>query len=511
MGAFGLYLIKASVGLILFYLFFKVLMSRDTFFHFNRFVLLAGVVFCVVLPFLRIETKGEPTYVQGRFLQLEAILQQDGSVVDSMEMAAETRVVRPVVVEKVREVKEEKEEKAGGWGMVCTVGLYFSGLIYGVGCFILLVGLVMAYVKMVRLIRAGRKIKHQHYTLVLSGQTICPFNWGKYIVISENDYHNNCREVLAHEKAHLDKRHTIDLVFMELYIVFFWFNPAVWLLKKELQEIHEYEADNGVINQGIDATKYQLLLVKKAVGARLYSIANSFNHSKLKNRITMMLKEKSNQRGRLKALLFVLPAALLMFAFARPETGLIENSPPVSDVKVTQISEDNPKVWTKSYFAAELKKNLGNESSVVNKKVTEWKKDRIVSIIMDQKIDSVKTLRGLTNVNVSLVSPSRPASKNVSSSSVSTQQVKVTAFGKKVPPPPPPLIPKQKATDASDKRIAPPPPPFIPKQQSGKAVSSATAEEKEKKYIFVVGQDQISTAAKQQKDAESSKGRIPKR
>ena len=84
---------------------------------------------------------------------------------------------------------------------------------------------------------------------------------------------------------HLRNHHTLDLLFMQIFLLVYWFNPVVWLLKRELQEVHEFEADNGVINTGIDATKYQLLLVKKAVGTRLYSMANGFDHSKLKNRI----------------------------------------------------------------------------------------------------------------------------------------------------------------------------------------------------------------------------------
>lgn len=79
---------------------------------------------------------------------------------------------------------------------------------------------------------------------------------------------------------------------MQCLLILYWFNPAIWLLKRELQEVHEFEADNGVLNTGIDATRYQLLLVKKAVGTRLYSMANGFDHSKLKNRIGMMLKKE---------------------------------------------------------------------------------------------------------------------------------------------------------------------------------------------------------------------------
>lgn len=137
-------------------------------------------------------------------------------------------------------------------------------------------------------------------------------------MISEADY-GHSQEILLHEVMHLRSWHTLDLLWIQLLLILFWFNPAMWLLKRELQEVHEFEADDGVINNGIDATRYQLLLVKKAVGTRLYSMANGFNHSKLKNRITMMLKERTNGWARLKLLLFVPVMAGTFYAFARPE------------------------------------------------------------------------------------------------------------------------------------------------------------------------------------------------
>ena len=104
-----------------------------------------------------------------------------------------------------------------------------------------------------------------------------------------------------------------------------------------MQNIHEFEADETVIKEGVDAKQYQLLLIKKAVGTRLYSMANSFNHSKLKKRITMMLKEKSNPWARLKYL-YVLPlAAIAVTAFARPEIS--EKVEEISAVKVNDLAE----------------------------------------------------------------------------------------------------------------------------------------------------------------------------
>mgnify|MGYP000237781328 CR=1 FL=1 len=140
----------------------------------------------------------------------------------------------------------------------------------------------------------------------------------KFVVISEKDLKENGEEILTHEYAHIRKRHSIDLLIADICIFFQWFNPASWLLKQELQNIHEFEADESVIAQGIDAKKYQLLLIKKAVGTRLYSMANSFNHSSLKKRITMMLKKKSNP-WKLSKYLIVFPlAAIAAILFARP-------------------------------------------------------------------------------------------------------------------------------------------------------------------------------------------------
>ena len=172
---------------------------------------------------------------------------------------------------------------------------------------------------------------------MVHNQEIAPFSWMKYIVISRKDLEENGREILIHEMAHIHHRHSVDLLVADICIFFQWFNPSAWLLKQELQNIHEYEADETVINEGVNAKEYQLLLIKKAVGTRLYSMANSFNHSKLKKRITMMLKEKSNPWARLKYL-YVLPlAAIAVTAFARPEIS--EKMEEISAVKVNDLAE----------------------------------------------------------------------------------------------------------------------------------------------------------------------------
>ena len=211
-------------------------------------------------------------------------------------------------------------------------------LVYLAGILFLACRNIYSLICLFRLIHSGKHEKlEKGVTLVVHNQEIAPFSWMKYIVISRKDLEENGREILIHEMAHIHHRHSVDLLVADICIFFQWFNPGAWLLKQELQNVHEYEADETVINEGVNAKEYQLLLIKKAVGTRLYSMANSFNHSKLKKRITMMLKEKSNPWARLKYL-YVLPlAAIAVTAFARPEIS--EKMEEISAVKVNDLAE----------------------------------------------------------------------------------------------------------------------------------------------------------------------------
>ena len=195
---------------------------------------------------------------------------------------------------------------------------------------------------------------------------VCPlkkgsFSWGRTIVLSQEDYRNNREAILLHEQMHLHYHHTADLLWMQAIIVLHWFNPAAWLLMRELREVHEFEADNGVLLHGIDATQYQLLLVKKSVGTRLYSMASGFGHSKLKQRINMMLKKRTNRLARLKLLLFVPVVSGTLYAFARPEVkNAVEQmvKPPVGTQSQDTVRMDERELL-EQYFARKLKDGGG--------------------------------------------------------------------------------------------------------------------------------------------------------
>ena len=301
MEPFLLYLLKSGSCLAVFYICFKLLLSGDTFFRFNRWILLVGTALCLALPFCRIPM-AQPSPLSAPVNRLETLW---------LDEPAESGLP----------ASEADPVETQGWDWSVVVGgIYFAG------CYVSLLLTLLSFYRMKRLAKEGRRIRSTHETLVILPHAMAPFSWGRSIFLSEEDYREHPDEILAHERMHLRCRHSADLLYMEAVCLLQWFNPAVWLLKRELRDIHEYEADEGVLNQGIDATKYQLLLVKKAVGSRLYSLANSFNHSKLKKRITMMLKRRSNKWGRLKLALLIPVGLAALSAFARPETEVV--SPP---------------------------------------------------------------------------------------------------------------------------------------------------------------------------------------
>ena len=309
MGIFFVYILKSSVCLALFYLFYRLLLSKETFHRFNRLALLGLLLVSSLVPLMKVTMGGMGEVSQSLWSLEEMMLMAEAEPAEVLE---ETPARFP-------------------WTALMFM-LYLAGVLFFV------VRHVWSLRRMASLLRTSSKesLEGGITLFVHDDKEVAPFSWMKYIVVSRQDLEESGHAVLAHERAHIRNLHSWDLLLAEACIFLQWFNPAAWLLKQELQTIHEYEADEWVIKNGIDAKTYQLLLIKKAVGARLYSIANGLNHSSLKKRITMMIKKKSNPWARLKYL-YVLPlAAVAVAAFARPEVSNELNE--ISSVKVNDLT-----------------------------------------------------------------------------------------------------------------------------------------------------------------------------
>lgn len=313
LGMFFIYSVKVAVCLALFYLFHKLLMSRDTFHTFNRFAILSMMLLSLVLPLVHLSLDSETGINRGT-------------------VALEGLVAQTVVADGGNGVGE---------GLTLTqvlLATYVLGVVLFVGKALLSVG------SLLRLIRRARCVEVRNGIRIYTMQgDISPFSWFRYIIMSEKDWQENRREIVLHEMAHIRRCHSMDVAVCNMMIVFQWYNPAAWLLKRELQTVHEYEADEAVLSAGVDATHYQMLLIRKAVGERLFSMANNLNHNSLKKRITMMKIKRTNPMQKAK-IAFVLPlAAMTVAAFASQKVENLSEKVEQESEAFSSVS-DNPVV-----------------------------------------------------------------------------------------------------------------------------------------------------------------------
>ena len=279
---FLIYDAKVAVLIAVFYMFYRLLLARETFHRVNRVTLLLTAIASFVLPLCVITLHKTVT--------VEAVpMVSVGDV--QMEIAADTG---PQL-----------------WEILLPV-LFITGMLATLGHTLL------------SLFRILMLIKHCEQHPQADGTTICvtdnaalaPFSWMHYIVMNRSDYETSDAAILAHERGHIRLHHSCDVLLVDLLTALQWFNPAMWMLRTDLRAIHEYEADGAVLSQGINARQYQYLLITKAGGIGGYSLVNGITHSALKNRITMMLHTKSPRHSywKLLALLPIVGATLALNA-----------------------------------------------------------------------------------------------------------------------------------------------------------------------------------------------------
>ncbi|MDR2497895.1 MAG: hypothetical protein LBD28_00455 [Tannerellaceae bacterium] len=299
MGEFLVYILKLAACLTMFFVFYMLLLSRETFHRSNRLTLLAIMLLSAALPLVKWTPQAsEPLYlIAAGAWDLPDIL--------------------PDILPNI--LTDEMPEEAGGGSLASA----WIVLAYIIGAALFLVHNIISILKIRGIMRSGVKRKAgKGLTLILTQWHVPPFSWFNNVVINPADLEENGEAIIAHERAHVELRHSLDMALATICVALQWFNPAAWLLMRELRIVHEYEADEQVLKQGIDAKSYQLLLISKAVGReRFVAVASSFRSNKLKKRISMMLKNRSNVIARLKYACILPLSALAIAVFARPEVA----------------------------------------------------------------------------------------------------------------------------------------------------------------------------------------------
>ena len=299
MGSFVVYVLEWALCLSAFLLLYKMCFSGSTFHRFNRFFLLGSVVVSALLPLIHVTAN------------------------EQIEPIAEVCRLNTEQFETVQmQVTEVREQPSVGQRI-----FVFMTLAYIIYMAIQVTGWLRSVVKMLLFLRGKRTRRVGRWIrLVVHNDEYGPFSWMNYIVISDKERGFGRRASMHHELSHIKLLHPLDLVFILLCTLV---NPVCWLVMKEIKVVHEYEADDEVINHyHIRSRDYQRLLVMRTVGAEAYALACSFNLN-IKKRIIMM-KKKQSTWWRLTWMAVTLPlVGFALTAFSKPKEALrdvVDNS-----------------------------------------------------------------------------------------------------------------------------------------------------------------------------------------
>ena len=336
MGELLSYSIVSGLAMLALYLVYRILLARDYQHNFNRAILLLIYFVSFVLS---------PYYlISGN------IIGEPDPQIFSFNVTGEANASLPT------------KSSTSLLGTI-LIWIYLSGMLA------VIAKTVFTWFRLIKLIRSGKKIAYGDFILVITDyDRYAPFSWRHYIVISRSDYDSNYSMIAEHELKHIICHHWIDLLIAQIVCIINWFNPAAWLMRDELILVHEYQADMAVIDSGHDAQEYQMLLIKKAVGSKFPSLANSLNHSKLNKRITMMYKSKSGTWRKFKALVLV-PVLILVLGVTsihavRAAVSTISNSGITTYNDRDIISESNVTVRVLKVIGIS---NDGNKTTVIIK------------------------------------------------------------------------------------------------------------------------------------------------
>ncbi len=291
-----LYFLKSGLAMALFYGIYILFMEKETNYSLNRFYLMGTLVLSLVLPVLPLERIFMPEQ-NVSFPVIFIGLDNQGIAASAVEVS-----------------------NSSGRGFRLD-GLTLAGIVYVCGVGLLLLSFLAQSLRLMLLRRVGKEW-YGPMKVIFINRKIIPFSVLNRIFASEDlreDPKKNT--ILDHEYAHYRFFHFADLLFMELIVIFQWFNPFIWLYVRSLKEVHEYQADAAVLSSGEGTGTYQALLVNQLTGTEVFRLSNAFSKSLTKKRMIMMTRMKSKKSAWLKALFAVPVLAALTMVYAANASG----------------------------------------------------------------------------------------------------------------------------------------------------------------------------------------------
>lgn len=282
---FYTYILQVNIALVVFYLLYRLLFVRDTFLGIRRLFLFSVIFLAFVYPVVSLSS----------WLEQQPVL--PAVVIGYAELVAITASPIPV------------ESEAGIAWQEIVMWIWGSGMLILFGRMLFQLGCILS----MRI--KGRRVEWEGDGLIALAEETAPFSFFSWIFVNP-EYHEekDLQEIILHEKTHVRQLHSVDMLLSELLCILFWFNPAVWLLRKEIRQNLEFLADKQVVRSGCNRKNYQYHLLRLSHQSTAVPIVNNFNVSQLKKRIIMMNKKKTSRISLLKYALLLPVTALLILA-----------------------------------------------------------------------------------------------------------------------------------------------------------------------------------------------------
>ena len=276
------YLLKISAVIFIFYGFYKLFLQGETFFQINRWYFLTGIIVATFIPLIII-----PIYIEQLPISIETLAPLNSQM-----------IITPVI----------SESNLNLWDLLSYA--------YGLGVIFFLGKLTIELASLKFLFKKHRYYKHESFTFVETEDDTPPFSFFNWIVYNPTKYsHEELSHILNHEKVHAKELHSIDIILIQLAGVLLWFNPFVWLYKRDIQQNLEFIADKKAQNFSDCKKSYQLVLLKSSIPEHKFLITNNFYNSQIKKRIIMLHKSKSNKINAWKYGLILPVLALFLMSF----------------------------------------------------------------------------------------------------------------------------------------------------------------------------------------------------
>lgn len=426
---FLIYLLKASIGILLFYLFYYLVLRKETYYVSNRMYLIFGLILAVLLPAFPVSYETRMAFISNsNFFTLNENSIAEFNILNTEEPGSIPFWSNPILV--------------------------FSTIyLLGAGFFLLRLALQTAFVQIQ--FRHGKRMVLEGVSVIDIKRKIMPFSFFNNVIINIQEYSKEeLSNIIAHEKVHIQERHWVDLLIIELLTVVFWINPIVWLYEKSIKQNHEYLADQGVLLAGYNPGQYQALLINQLMGVKILGLTNNLNFSLNKKRMEMMKKEKSSGIKKVKLLVILPVIAGLMFAFAEPELVIEQEQADFVTIKGANVNQDgfvsltgNEVIKVKGYIVDENGEPLtganvilkGTNTGTVVDKNGEFKMETPKKFTLVVSFVGYKTTQGSfgskNGESMEVMMNMKKGVFNIELPDVSGENVNMQA-----PPPPPPKV-----------------------------------------------------------------------